>query len=46
MMQAVSKLVPIADMKAMLGQGMLDDSPEISVRVQALGEGGKVCSMG
>lgn len=32
----------LSDMKAMLGQGMLEQAPQISVRVQSLGEGGKV----
>lgn len=43
-LQAISKLVPIADMKGLLGQDMLNIAPQITVRVQALGEAGKVCS--
>lgn len=45
LLQVVSKLVPIPDMKALLGQDMLERAPQVSLRVQTLGEAGKVCAL-
>ena len=40
--QVVSRVMPVADMKSRLGQGVLEQSPRVSVQIQSVGEHGKV----